>query len=410
MTERDTGAIPEHKAAEVWQLAQQAEQVFMPEAARAMGRIREGVGAFLTFGLTPTVSPVEAYIQTFRDDSKEPITKISRAEVLKELLSFAMDASPEDRKIITAWEFPGRTIHHFLLRTPRGLVIQEYEEVDGQDKTYFPTVLHEAEIEPVASFFGAIDTEKPHINHPLYSSHPEADSEVPADPDPRATIIAQSEKLLEAQRVQRAEAIEREEAICIKKLVLVTPEYAHRLGLDVDRPVFTAENDSTHLIYEVGKTVKIEGFFDPLDTGAVHDSERIAEQVSMLRSHPRVGIGYHQEPARVADEWGKHEVSDWLAIVEPTGTVIEKEDYFFAFNRITDELRVKEIRAFCTGCRAGPLKEGLAIEVYGNGFIFACCTSNIHDAEDAKHPEWFSPRRTFEIAETGEVVIKEFES
>lgn len=194
MTERDTGLIPEHTEAEVWELAQRAEQVFMPEAARPMGRTREGTGAFLTFGLTSAVSPVEGYIQTFSAEYvKDPITKIGNAEVLRELLSFGAGASPGDKKIVTAREFPGRIIHNFLLRTSRGLVIQEYELVNGKDHANYPIVLHKQEIEPVAAFFNAIDTQTPHINYPLYSSHPMADTGAPIDPDPKGTILRESE-------------------------------------------------------------------------------------------------------------------------------------------------------------------------------------------------------------------------
>ncbi len=193
----------------------------------------------------------------------------------------------------------------------------------------------------------------------------------------------------------------------VKKLVLVTPRLAREeYGLAVDRPVFTADCDSQSLIYEVGKTVRVEGFFDPLDTGSVHDQKRIDKNISAMNSHPRVGIVYHQQPRWILDRWGQKEVASWVAVVEPTGTVIAKEDYFFEFNRITDELNVKEIRCFCAGCRSGPLKDGKAVNVYGNGFLFAVCNSDIHDKENGKHPEWFSPKVTFEIAENGEFLLK----
>ena len=215
--------------------------------------------------------------------------------------------------------------------------------------------------------------------------------------------------------VRREREIGEQSIVYIKRLELVTPQYAAELGLKVDKPVFTANTDSTPLIYNVGKTVKIEGFFDPLDTGTVHDNysgvvyhkNNIGEKISVISSHPRVGIGYHQRPAKHLDEWGNREVSSWMAVVEPTGQVVEHEDYLFNFNRITNELRVKEIRAFCTACKAGPLKEGKAIEVYRNGFIFAVCNSEIHDASIAQRPEWLSPKVTFELAETGEIVFKE---
>ena len=203
MTERDYGSIPEHTQTEVWELAERAEQTFMPETARPMGRTLEGRGKtpFLAFGLSRAVMPLEGYIQTSGNPQQDIVTKIAEADVLKDLLQFGASAAPGDRRTITAKEFPGRTVHHFLLRTPRGFVIQEYEQIDGKDHANFPIALHQQEIEPVAAFFNAIDTQEPHINIPLYSSHPEADAGIPIDP--KQTILSASEKLLIAQRKKR---------------------------------------------------------------------------------------------------------------------------------------------------------------------------------------------------------------
>lgn len=394
MTERDRGSIPEHTQAEVWEIAGRAEQAFMPEVSRPMGRTLRGGGKtpFLAFGLTQAVMPIEGYIQTSGNPRQEAITKIAKADVLRDLLEFGVSATPGDKRIVTADEFPHRTIHHFLLRTQRGLVIQEYELVDGKDHANFPIVLHEQEIEPVAAFFNAIDTVTPHINHPLYSSHPQADAGIPIDPDPKGTILRESEKFLEAQRKEREKPGER---LYCKKLSLVTPEHAKRLGIITDIPVFVSETDSTDgrpFVYQTGETFKVS-HFEEEGNESVQTTHRIAPRVASLHSRPKYGIGYFDEPAFVMTNgsmfWSGIKDAGWVAILEPAGRIVHHEDYFFAYSAIAEEVRVKEILAFCEGDKIGPLKEGIVINI-GNPYLKSVCGYEEHKKEIDEHQfPWF---------------------
>lgn len=66
--------------------------------------------------------------------------------------------------------------------------------------------------------------------------------------------------MLEAQRKEREKPGER---LYCKRLQLVTPEHARRLGIATDLPVFVSETDSTDgrpFVYQVGETLRISYF------------------------------------------------------------------------------------------------------------------------------------------------------
>lgn len=101
-----------------------------------------------------------------------------------------------------------------------------------------------------------------------------------------------------------------DDSICIKKLDLVTPAYAREnLGLLVNRPIFYSRFDSQPFSYEVGKKYRVEGFFDPEDTGETLNFREIGkikrQTYDVLTSRPRVGLAYQETVARVAEEFGQ---------------------------------------------------------------------------------------------------------
>lgn len=212
--------------------------------------------------------------------------------------------------------------------------------------------------------------------------------------------------------------------ICLKRLDLITPNYATHFGLVVDKPVFTSPNDSEPLIYQVGDTNKVAGFFEPLDTGSGLAVEQTrTEQLGgveivfgRVTPRPRVGIGY-EEISTLAmvygnNHWSELKRANWVAVVEPMGRVSTEEDAALPFNRVTDELKVKEMLAFCEWCRREPLKEGLVLDLFGSGYLFAVCTDRHYKSTIGKlvelsraKPDRLSPFY-FKIEQSGEVVFK----
>lgn len=186
---------------------------------------------------------------------------------------------------------------------------------------------------------------------------------------------------------------------CFKKLDLVTPALARKLGLTVNKPVFVSSTDSTYdrkpFVYQGGITVKSseEDLLIPDSNvtthGLVDGNEGDFSYVTYSR--PRFGIGYDEARSDVTTNgcayWSNLRMGSWVGIVEPKGKVIKHNDRFFAYNRITDELTIREIRAFCCGCKDGPLNHGDIIEPYKNGHLFAVCSSDIHTQEREKNPE-----------------------
>jgi hypothetical protein len=169
----DEESLSQELQDEVWELVQRGYDQFLPASPRRLGREREGSEPFVAFGLTQTVFPVEGYIHTTGNPDDEHTFKIERVDVLQQLLTLGRNAQSGDRSILVEKRFPSRTIHHFLFRGDHGVVIQEYES--REKRAYYPIVLHEEEIPVLHEYFTAIDTQKSHINHPLYSSHPESE-------------------------------------------------------------------------------------------------------------------------------------------------------------------------------------------------------------------------------------------
>lgn len=216
--------------------------------------------------------------------------------------------------------------------------------------------------------------------------------------------------------IQREREIGEIETVCLKRLELVPPIYARSLGLVVDRPVFISPTDSIEsrtFVYQVGATVKVS-YFDVNDDESFVTSKKLGEfgnppvPALVVYSRPKYGMGYDEMPKRVIEGgctyWGSMTHSNyWVAIIEPTGRVLEHEDYLIEFNRITDELVVRKILVHCKGCPDMPLREGLVVQV-GDRRLFACCDSGIHDKEIAENPI-LTPRFKFQITETDELVF-----
>lgn len=203
------------------------------------------------------------------------------------------------------------------------------------------------------------------------------------------------------------------ERICLKQLDLVTPEYAGRFGLVVNEPVFISLTDSTDqrpFIYRVGTTIG-----DPQSEITTESFVTKHQMVGLLKSmhlRPRYGMGCFEIPKTTMDDrYGFWKYWYWVAVVEPTGVVFKNEDDFtgFEFNRITNELKVDRVLAFCRGCLAGPLKRGIVVGPSADlTFTPACSFEKYKEDFKGKHaipmPKW-----KFEITETGEVVFSEFE-
>lgn len=213
------------------------------------------------------------------------------------------------------------------------------------------------------------------------------------------------------------------ETICLKRLDLITPSYAGRcFGLTVNKPVFTSPNDSEPLIYRIGDANKVAGFFEPLDTGSaliIEESKAKLGEVEInfgrVTPKPRVGIGYEEistlEMVYGNNHWSDIKRANWVAVVEPLGRVSIEEDAVLPFNRVTDELKVKEMLAFCEWCRKEPLKEGLVLDLFGNGYLFAVCTDRHYKSTIGKllelsraKPDRLAPSY-FKIDQNGEVVF-----
>lgn len=192
---------------------------------------------------------------------------------------------------------------------------------------------------------------------------------------------------LERSANQGAELGERE-PMAFKKVMLVTPPYARRYGLSVDRPVFLSDTDGVDqkpFVYEVGVVLETTSLPDVAESfNSLHPVKGM-KNVHVFGSRPKYGIGYEQMPRYVmtngCEYWGNVRGLSWVAILEPLGKVLEHDEEFSRFNRVTDKARVKEILAFCTAnsCKELPaLQEGLAVGPMGAGNHLACCGSELH--------------------------------
>lgn len=178
-----------------------------------------------------------------------------------------------------------------------------------------------------------------------------------------------------------------QETICLKRLSLITPEYAQKLGIKTDKPIFTDFADSGYYIYHGGEILEAPVFLP----GSMQIKEKIAEGEAALHSQPVGGFGYFEESSWEMSEeshyrWTRDNNANWVAVIEPLGKVVKHDDYFMAFNSITDKLKVLEIRAFCEGCHNGPLPMGRVLDVYRNGYLFAACNQKISRGHDKKFP------------------------
>lgn len=126
-----------------------------------------------------------------------------------------------------------------------------------------------------------------------------------------------------------------------------------------------------------------------------------------VHTRPKSGIGYQEFPIGVMAKLpAVMNYASWVAIVEPTGTVLEY-DYDFTFNRITDELKVRKILAFCDGCQDGSLNMGYITDVRGDGTLLSpVCRPTIHGEPFTENPYLLSPRMFFEIGRNNEVLIR----
>lgn len=177
------------------------------------------------------------------------------------------------------------------------------------------------------------------------------------------------------------------ETFYLKELSLVTADYARRLGLVVDRPVFISPWDSKPLVYQVGATIQVPNF-EPTDE-SVETVHKIDSDVGYIEERPRYGIGYlemekgkgmRKGPLSNTDTvyWGALNMDNWIALVEPLGTVVKYLNEISHFNRLTDRLRVKEIMVSCRGCHVESLTEGMVLEPENNGLLYAWCYDVTH--------------------------------
>lgn len=212
--------------------------------------------------------------------------------------------------------------------------------------------------------------------------------------------------------------------ICVKRLSLITPAYARSLGLTTDRPLFTSLNDSELFNYRVGDTYKISGFFEPADTGSgltvkqatTGPMGEVNVALSIVFPRPRVGIAYEEISSLSLiygnNHWSDIKRSNWIAVVEPMGRIFREDDDVLPFNRVTDELKVKEMKVCCEWCRKEIQKEGLVLELFGNGYLFAVCTDRHYKNTIRNLVELTANARQtspfyFEIGLNNEVVFKE---
>lgn len=203
--------------------------------------------------------------------------------------------------------------------------------------------------------------------------------------------------------------------ICFKQLDLVTPEYASRFGLvaDTDEPVFISTTDSTDrrpFIYRVGATIgdlQLE-----IITESFVTKHQMGGSLRSKHERPRYGIGYSETHKTAIDyRYGKVKYWGWVAIVEPTGIVLtNKDDYTsLIFNRITNELKVNQILAFCRGCLAGPLERGIVAGPFADLTFAPVCSFEKHKKDFTRRSALPIPKLVFEITETSGVVFERFE-
>lgn len=167
------------------------------------------------------------------------------------------------------------------------------------------------------------------------------------------------------------------EVFLFKPLVLVTPEYAQEMGLDVEVPILTSLNDSDAFIYQAGEVITVPRL-DPL---TLIIKRELGGGLTTGSSVTQEGIGYWEIPkgAVFGDflECGPVKNANWIAIVEPLGEVLRHSKGPLEFNRITNSLSVKEIVVQCDRgfyCKSGLIQEGLVLD-FKNGFLFASCTT-----------------------------------
>lgn len=188
-----------------------------------------------------------------------------------------------------------------------------------------------------------------------------------------------------------------------KNLDLVTPARALRYGLTVDQPVFISTIDSTDrkpFIYQVSEVLKCE-YFHPENTEPIITTSAIIgreeDNIRVVHSRPRNGITFWKTPPDVTTNdslfWSQMKSNGWVAILEPTSPVIDREDYFLYFNTVSQEVKVSQILAFCKvhsrDRRSEPLTEGVVID-QGNGYLLSACSYEKHEREieDYSMP-WF---------------------
>lgn len=199
------------------------------------------------------------------------------------------------------------------------------------------------------------------------------------------------------------------ERVCIKRLDLVRPDDARSLGLVVDRPVFISPTDSTDskpLIYRVGHTIKASFLGETGDLSLTTYKGEVEADAAWVHSRPKSGMGYHEFPAEVMTRLPQVNYTGWVAVVEPVGRILEHQDKYFAFDRITDQLVVREILALCEVCRSGPLSIGFVADIREDGMLSPICGADIHNKYFVEDPSALSPNMLFEIGDDKQVILR----
>ena len=208
-----------------------------------------------------------------------------------------------------------------------------------------------------------------------------------------------------------------QETICLKELELITPEYAGHFGLVVDEPVFISSTDSTDqrpYIYRVGATIG-DSHLDLENADSFVTTNKGIGSLRGVKMRPRYGIGYDETRNVLINNdgyWRDMKFCGWVAIVEPTGMVFRNEDDLtgLRFNRITNELKINRILAFCSGCLDQPLNFGIIVGPFASQTFGPACSFETHKKDfQGRKPFFPKPKWEFEILETGEVVFSSFE-
>ncbi|OGE26008.1 hypothetical protein A3C26_01235 [Candidatus Daviesbacteria bacterium RIFCSPHIGHO2_02_FULL_39_12] len=164
-----------------------------------------------------------------------------------------------------------------------------------------------------------------------------------------------------------------------KKFDLVTPKYALEHGLTISKPALISKEpySSVPLVYRVGEVTRATNL-NRRQGGIRYDVGR-AQHVEELREYEGTDGSQH------SGFTGDFKLHGLVALVEPVGTTFNTpRDEYYPWHRRGEAIKVNEVMAFCSGCRLGPLEEGLLLN-WGQDYLKPICSIDNHP-DDFREP------------------------